>query len=100
MIVVGEIGISPDRFRELQWWELRSIIRGYHRRNREMWSAIRWQTYNIMTAQVGGSEAMAKAGLHSVTSLLAFPWERQRVSPITDDEHDELEKELEAFRRK
>ena len=87
MIVVGEIGIEPDMFKDrLAWWEIRSIIRGYNRRSRDQWSSVRWQTYNLMSAQAG-SEAMKKAGIHRPTDLMLLPWE-QRPLPSENEVED------------
>ena len=71
---MGEIGISPDRFRYgLRWWEARSIIRGYNRRARHLWSATRWQTYNLMCVSMAN---IKRAGIYRPTDLIKFPWER------------------------
>lgn len=94
-VVVGEVGFSRDCFLYgLAWWEVRSIIRGYNRRNREMWGATRWQTYNLMTAQVGSDE-LKKHGIHKPTDLIQMPWEKVST-PISDKEKEEL---LEDIRR-
>lgn len=72
---MGEIGISPDRFRYgLIWWEIKAIIRGYNRRHRDLWGATRWQTYNLLCAFVGGDK-LSEKGINSPKDLLKFPWE-------------------------
>lgn len=93
---MGEIGITPDIFRRLKWWEVRSIIRGYNRRYRNMWSATRWQTYNLMQAFCGG-KALNEAGIHKPTDLIKFPWDSAPVAPITEDEALELQAEIDAI---
>ncbi len=50
------------------------IQRGYDRRHRNLWSATRWQTYNLMCA-FAGSEALSKAGINSAKDLLPLPWD-------------------------
>jgi hypothetical protein len=96
---VGEIGISPDRFRYgLKWWEVRSIIRGYNRRARNLWSATRWQTYNIMTAQVG-SKGMQQAHINKPSDLIEFPWDNSEAMPIAVDEVRQMQAEMKAYNR-
>lgn len=94
-MLVGEIGISPDAFCRLKWWEVRSIIRGYNRRYRNMWSATRWQTYNIMASFCGGDN-LSKNGLHSPKDLLPFPWEQTRTV-VTPDDVKQLQAEMAAI---
>ena len=67
------------------------IQRGYECRHRYLWAATRWQTYNIMAAQVG-SEGLHKAGIYKATDLMQFPWEREQTTtrPITEEEQQEL----------
>ena len=43
------MGISRHEYLyELRFWEMMLISRGYERRKRDMWSAVRWQTFNLM----------------------------------------------------
>ena len=93
---MGEIGISPDRFKYgLRWWEIRCIIRGYNRRTREPWSMARWQTYNLMCAIPYCD--LSKAGIQRPTDLIRFPWEREQAAPITEDEQQQLIDEMKAL---
>lgn len=94
---MGEIG-TPRReyLYELKFWEILLISRGYQRRHRDLWSASRWQTYNLMTAQVG-SDNMKKSGINSPTDLIRFPWDTDRALPISQEEIDELQKEIDYF---
>lgn len=74
-ILVGEIGLSRHEvLYELRWWEVRAILRGYNRRDRQLLSLIRWQTYWLTTAQVG-SEQMEKANIYGPADMLTFPWD-------------------------
>lgn len=83
---MGEIGIERNTFfSQLRWWEVRAIIRGYNARHRDIWSATRWQTYNIMAAQVGGKE-LEKAGIMSPTDLLPLPWDTKDASKLPTEE--------------
>ena len=97
---MGEIGISPDRFRYgLQWWEIQSIISGNNRRKRDMWSATRWQTFHILAAVCGGKN-LRESGIHSVKDLLPFPWEGEGVEQeqeITDEEIAQMQAEMRAI---
>lgn len=94
-MLVGEIGITPDRFRYgLRWWEIRSIIRGYNRRHRDLWSSNRWQTYNLMQAFCGG-KALSEAGINSAKDLIKFPWDTDRL-PISFDDVQTIVAEIEA----
>jgi hypothetical protein len=94
---VGEIGIDRNTFfNQLRWWEVRAIISGYNRRHRDIWSATRWQTYNIMAAQVGGKE-LEKNGISSPNDLLTFPWEHETNRLPTEEEVEELQDEIAAI---
>ena len=86
---MGEIGISPDRFRYgLLWWEIKAIIRGYNRRDRSLWSATRWQTYNLMAVSMAD---LKKAGIYKPTDLITFPWEKEHVELPSDEEVAEMQ---------
>ena len=96
MVVVGEIGVPPLRFRVgLKWWEIRSIIRGYNRRQRGMWSSTRWQTYNLMCAIPYCD--LTKAGIHKPTDLIKFPWDDDRSDLPTQEEMEQYQKEAAAI---
>ena len=94
---MGEIGISPDRFRYgLRWWEIKAIIRGYNRRHRDLWSSTRWQTYNIMASFVGGDK-LSEKGINSPKDLIKFPWDTDQRSPLSDDDIADLQAEMAAI---
>jgi hypothetical protein len=98
MVVVGEIGVPPLRFREgLKWWEIRSIIRGYNRRHRDMWSSARWQTYNLMCAIPYCD--LKKGGIYKPTDLIKFPWDEAKDILPTQDEMSEFMAEAEAINK-
>ena len=94
---MGEIG-TPRReyLYELRYIDLLMIERGYDRRHRHPWSIARWMTYNIMQAQCG-SKAIQEAGINSINDLLKFPWDTEPVAPITDEERDQLQAEMDAI---
>lgn len=93
---MGEIGISPDRFRYgLRWWEILCIIRGYNRRHRDLWSSTRWQTYNIMASFVGGDK-LSEKGINSPKDLLKLPWDNHHI-PLSQSEVEDMQAEIRAM---
>lgn len=71
---------------------------GYHARHSNMWSAVRWQTFHLMIAQVG-TKAMQEANIFKPDDLLQFPWDKEPAPPITDKERDELQAEMDAINK-
>ena len=89
---VGEIGFSYERFLYgLMWWEVRSIIRGYHNRHHAGWEQARLVAYNAHYCM--GS----KDPVPTVTEWIKFPWEKTDIAPISDEERDELQAEMAAM---
>lgn len=80
---------------EVKFWELILISRGYERRNYTMWSAIRWHAYNVMSAMPYVD--LRKAGINSVTDLLQLPFDKPEVVNVTDDERDEMQREMDML---
>ena len=71
---MGEIGIPRlEYLYDLEYWEIVLIVRGYFRKSREMWSATRWQTYNLMCVSMAD---LKKVGIYRPTDLIRFPWEK------------------------
>lgn len=96
---VGEIGIPRREYLyDLTFKDIVLIQRGYVNRSRNMWSATRWQTFYIMSSFIG-SDGMRKSGLTSPKDLLEFPWERDSSPPLSDEEVDEIRKELENLNK-
>ena len=94
---MGEIGRTPGELKHgLKWWEIRCIIRGYNRRHRDLWSATRWQTYNLMAAQVGGKQ-LSENGINSVHDLLPLPWDEPHAGLLTPKEVDDMVAEINAI---
>lgn len=95
-MVVGEIGIDPELFKyKLLWWEIRSIIRGYDRRRRDLWSSIRWQTFELMRVSMAD---LTKAGIHNPTDLLPLPWDKKEpVATLSEEEMKELQADMDSF---
>lgn len=97
-MLVGEIGITTGQFYYgLRWWEIKSIIRGYNRRNRDQWSATRWQTYNLMCA-FAGSKSLSENGIHGPKDLLPLPWDTEDDIPsLSDEEYAEMQADIAAW---
>jgi hypothetical protein len=96
---VGEIGLDRREYLyEMVWWELLLISRGYVRRHREDWSMMRWQTFQLMGAQVG-KKGMNEAGLFRPTDLIQFPWEKEASTPLSDEDRQQLQAEMDAFNK-
>lgn len=41
-----------------------------------MWSAMRWHAYNVMSA----FNELSKNGIYSPADLIAFPWDKPKVT--------------------
>lgn len=73
---MGEIGFPRNEFlRDMRWWEIKSIIRGYNARHHHGWEQARLIAYNARFCM--GS----KDPIPPVNEWIKFPWERQ-----TDEE--------------
>lgn len=93
---MGEIGIPRREYLyDLAYWEIMLIVRGYIRRSRDLWSATRWQTYNLMCVSMAD---IKKAGIHSPTDLIRFPWEDGRAGSASADDIPDKD-EVERMRR-
>ncbi len=73
--------------------EARRLMCGFADRHRHTWSAVRWATFNIMSATAD----MKKAGITSPAALLPLPWDKP-TGP-TKQEVNSAMKELMAVRR-
>jgi len=89
-MLVGEIGI-PRRevLYELQYWEIILIIRGYFRRYHPGWEQARLIAYNA-------AHCMGAKNPPTITQWLKFPWEHEHADEISDDEVNEIRKQIEA----
>ena len=90
---MGEVGIQPSAFYRLEWWQLRSIIRGYNRRRRDGWSQTRWHAFNTMQCFAD----LRKAGINRPTDLIKFPWERVAETIVSDEDIKQLQAEMAAM---
>ena len=94
---MGEIGIPRREYLyEMQYWEILLIVRGYSRRHRDIWSAIRWQTVSLMCVQAD----LKKAGIYSPTDLIRFPWDSNATDEtggLTQEEIEELQRQMHEY---
>ena len=87
---VGEIGINRREFLyELKLWEIILITRGYFRRYHPGWEQARLIAYNA-------AHCMGAKNPPTITQWLKFPWERDHAEEISDDEVNEIRKQIEA----
>ena len=79
---------------DIEFWEARRILRGYSKRGRDLWSVMRWHAYNIMSAIPYCD--LKKAGIHSPTDLIKFPWDEgsERDDLPSDEEINEIRRQL------
>ena len=59
-----------------------------------MWSAVRWQTYNLMCVSMAD---LKKAGIYKPTDLIKFPWDKddtQMGNLPTKSEMEEMQREM------
>ena len=89
-MLVGEIGIDRREFLyELKLWEIIRITRGYFRRYHPGWEQARLIAYNA-------AHCMGAKNPPTITQWLKFPWERDHAEEISDDEVNEIRKQIEA----
>jgi hypothetical protein len=89
-MLVGEIGIDRREFLyELKLWEIILITRGYFRRYHPGWEQARLIAYNA-------AHCMGAKNPPTITQWLKFPWERDHAEEISDDEVNEIRKQIES----
>ena len=97
-LVVGEIGIPREQFLyDLEFWEVRAIIRGYRRKQETEWAQLRWQTFWLMH---NGMVDLGKVGIHQPSDLMQLPHDGNTGDdspPISDEEIDALQAEMRAY---
>ena len=90
---VGEIGFPRREFlHDIKWWEVKSIIRGYHARHHAGWEQARLIAYNAHYCM--GS----KDPIPTVDKWITFPWEKSLTIPITQEEIQELQQDMQNIR--
>ena len=95
---MGEVGISTGQFYYgLKWWEIRAIIEGYHKRERNLFVLLRWSRFMQMSTSMSD---IRKAGIHKPEDLLPFYWEQPQGvanSGMSEEEIAEMQAEIEAY---
>ena len=90
---VGEIGFPRREFlHDIKWWEVKSIIRGYHARHHAGWEQARLVAYNAHYCM--GS----KDPVPTVETWITFPWEKSPTIPISQEEIQELQQDMQNIR--
>ena len=86
---VGEIGFPRREFlHDIKWWEVKSIIRGYHARHHAGWEQARLVAYNAHYCM--GS----KDPVPPVDKWITFTWEKSPTIPISQEEVRELQNDM------
>ena len=62
-----------DFLYRINFVEAQRLMRGFSRRNCEMWSAIRWMTFNVMATMPYVD--LKKACIRNPQDLIRFPWD-------------------------
>ena len=99
---MGEIGLPlNDYLYRLSYADLLLISRGYENRKRDLWSATRWQTYNLMLVSMAD---IKKAGINSPKDLMQLPWdetgEKEEQVKITQEEINRMREDMRRMNEK
>lgn len=99
---MGEIGLPiNDYLYRLSYADLLLISRGYENRKRDLWSATRWQTYNLMLVSMAD---IKKAGINSPKDLMPLPWddngEEEEQVKITQEEIERMREDMRRMNEK
>lgn len=99
---MGEIGLPiNDYLYRLSYADLLLISRGYENRKRDLWSATRWQTYNLMLVSMAD---IKKAGINSPKDLMPLPWddngEEEEQVKITQEEINRMREDMRRMNEK
>lgn len=87
------MGISRREFLyDIRFWEARRLLRGYNRRHRNMWSAMRWHAFRVMSAMPYTD--LSRAGINKPSDLIEFPWDKKELSDADIPTDDEVEETL------
>lgn len=98
--MVGEIGFDRGTFLQvLRWWEIKAIIDGYRKRERNFLIMTRWATYMHMST---GLANLHEAGIYQPEDLLRFSWEKKvdRDNTITEEEKQAIRERLREENKK
>ena len=73
---MGEIGIPRHEFlHDLQWWEVKAIIRGYNARHHAGWEQARFIAYHVRYCMGVGKDEVVP----DVQAWRPFPWEKAEI---------------------
>ena len=90
-----------DYLYRLSYADLLLISRGYENRKRDLWSATRWQTYNLMLVSMAD---IKKAGINSPKDLMPLPWdetgEKEEQVKITQEEINRMREDMRRMNEK
>ena len=88
-LFVGEIGFPRREFlHELKWWEVRSIIRGYRRRERTLCILSRRMAFWQVKTSMANTDK-----INVPSDLWPLAWDKEEkdsIPQITDEEKQEL----------
>jgi len=91
---VGEIGINRHVFyKELKWWEVKAIIRGYNARQHPGWEQTRWIAYHVRYCMGLPKGEVAP----TLTEWIKFPWEKKEAGIVPKDVQNQLQAEMAAM---
>lgn len=78
---------------ELRLWEIRAIIRGFHKRQHPMWRAARFVAWT--TAKAFGS-----TNANCAEDFVQFAFEKERPDALpSDEEIEEIRKRIKAMNK-
>ena len=90
-LFVGEIGIPRREFLyDIQFWEVRRIIRGYHARHHAGWEQARLIAYNAHFCMGLPDGKVAP----TLQQWIKFPWEQDPSTQVSPDDVKELQDEM------
>jgi len=91
---VGEIGIDRHVFyKELKWWEVKSIIRGHNARQHPGWEQTRWIAYHVRYCMGLPKGEVAP----TLTEWIKFPWEKKEAEIVPKEVQNQLQAEMAAM---
>lgn len=91
---MGEIGIDRRTFYyDLEWWEVKAIIKGYNNRHHAGWEQARLVAYNARFCMGVPKGQVAP----TVMEWMKFPWEEMLHAPMSDETVKKLQAELSAI---
>ena len=71
-------------------------MRGYQRRHRDLWSAVRWHAYHIMYVMPYCD--LKRNGYHNPTDLMPLPWDtKEKPNLPSEEEIRQMQEEMRTF---